>query len=183
MHMEHTFRVSGLVPGIFGSLPSPRAKVQAKLASAVTKQEKPRCQRTKLWLYRWAKEKNWYQFQSLWTLDWRGPEFIRPTRIKHERPSADKVVTLVMGQGEKLVPIARFPSVWALGGRRPEFIRPARTKAYEGLGSLGYGQVVIKVESPQNYGHIVINSSLRRITVRSYTTLVSAELRSDRTQL
>ena len=38
MHMEHTFRVSGLVPGILGSLPSPRAKVQAKLASAVTRQ-------------------------------------------------------------------------------------------------------------------------------------------------
>ena len=58
MHMEHTFRVSGLVPGILGSLPSPRAEVQAKLASAVTrqrfirpahtKQEKPRCQRAKL---------------------------------------------------------------------------------------------------------------------------------------
>ena len=38
MHMEHTFRVSGLVPGNLGSLPSPRAKVQAKLASAVTRQ-------------------------------------------------------------------------------------------------------------------------------------------------
>ena len=38
MHMEHTFRVSGLVPGILGSLPSPRGKVQAKLASAVTRQ-------------------------------------------------------------------------------------------------------------------------------------------------
>ena len=54
MHMEHTFVVSGLVPGILGSLPSPRAEVQAKLASAVTrqrfvrpartKQEKPSCQ-------------------------------------------------------------------------------------------------------------------------------------------
>ena len=54
MHMEHTFVVSGFVPGILGSLPSPHAEAQAKLASAVTRQrfirpartrqEKPRCQ-------------------------------------------------------------------------------------------------------------------------------------------
>ena len=56
--MEHTFVVSGLVPGILGSLPSPRAEVQAKLASAVTRQRFIR--KTKMSVKRWAKEKNWY---------------------------------------------------------------------------------------------------------------------------